>query len=916
MVLAILPLVLGWLGCFCVMRELAARQHIHPDWRLSWVLACIWWGILLTFIVEGSSALYSFNAASISVAWIGSGAILLGLAAGLAARRGALAPAAIREWRAQITRHWKNQAPADARLLLFGAVTVIGVLAGIAITLPTTNYDSMTYHMARVMHWIDQQSVAYYPTMNGRQLESGPWAEYSMANLYLLQGNDQLVNLVQWFSMLSSVIATCLIARQLLPGWKQAALASDVAIDPPVYTRQRITALTCILVATLPIGIAESVTTQNDYATACWLVCLMCMALALFFDPTNLWYVLGAGGALALGFLTKATMALFAAPLVAMLVLFLLVRLNRNWLRLRLLLILGISFVLINGPQMQRNYALYGSPLGSPGTVQLQRNQSFTFSGTMSNVIRNLSLHTATGIEPITRYLHNVVLLAHSLTGRALNDQEITFIYEPFHLQEGFRSGDSDANNPYHLLLIFISFAFLIAANRRLEPKLLLYGGIIVASFILFCFYLRWQPWHSRFHLVFFILFSPFVAIVLVNALPRWIPFAISFGLMYLAFMCLAYNETRPINVERNFTQLPREQQYFMESSGLYKPYTDTADDIITSGCKEVGLNFRFNDWEYPIWMLLRNRGFEGRMYNVGVQDASATIQTNNPVPCAVITTSGKLPDPLAMTLPDRTQHGPINIYWAESGSEWAQLTYFTQPGTVSVFQNEQQLPLSSEPMTMTLRTGRPGVLELTSTITSATGISLTDNELQMTTSSGYIQRRALDQHLLAFEIPSPGETTIITFALRKPLPEHAEILQNIHWVWKPAAAQWAAILGIDNPNGLEFVEDDSFFWIGEGSTTLHIRARSQGNLQLYADFWMGPSLPNVNTRRLLVETETGYHKEMTISGGEQMISVPISLADTNITLTPMDKPSVDITSANDPRPLLIGVKGLRAELH
>src|SRR6185436_3517118 len=141
----------------------------------------------------------------------------------------------------------------------------------------------------------------------------------------------------------------------------------------------------------------------------------------------------------------------------------------------------------------------------------------------------------------------------------------------------------------------------------------------------------------------FFVLFSPLVAIVLVNSLPRWIPFAISCGLIYLAFMCLAYNAARPINSQRNYTQLPREQQYFMEAEALYRPYADTADDIITSGCKQVGLNLRFNDWRYPIWMLLRNRGFEGRIYNVGIQDASATIQTSNPAPCAVITTSDKL---------------------------------------------------------------------------------------------------------------------------------------------------------------------------------------------------------------------------------------------------------------------------------
>ena len=67
----LLPLFSGWLACYALCRELAARGSIHRDWRVSWVLACIWWGMLLTVMVETSSLFHAFNAPVIATAWAG-----------------------------------------------------------------------------------------------------------------------------------------------------------------------------------------------------------------------------------------------------------------------------------------------------------------------------------------------------------------------------------------------------------------------------------------------------------------------------------------------------------------------------------------------------------------------------------------------------------------------------------------------------------------------------------------------------------------------------------------------------------------------------------------------------------------------------------------------------------------------------
>ena len=61
-------------------------------------------------------------------------------------------------------------------LIVIGLILLITLL--IALKAPPNNFDSMTYHMARVSNWIQQQSIKYYPTAIERQNYSMPLAEY------------------------------------------------------------------------------------------------------------------------------------------------------------------------------------------------------------------------------------------------------------------------------------------------------------------------------------------------------------------------------------------------------------------------------------------------------------------------------------------------------------------------------------------------------------------------------------------------------------------------------------------------------------------------------------------------------------------------------------------------------------------
>src|SRR5262245_14708358 len=87
--LRIAPLLLSWVGFFWLGREAAARRLLDSDWRLSWILACLGWGAVVTLLVELSSLAGWLTAGTLFAGWtVVCLALFLG-AGSLARKRGA-----------------------------------------------------------------------------------------------------------------------------------------------------------------------------------------------------------------------------------------------------------------------------------------------------------------------------------------------------------------------------------------------------------------------------------------------------------------------------------------------------------------------------------------------------------------------------------------------------------------------------------------------------------------------------------------------------------------------------------------------------------------------------------------------------------------------------------------------------------
>ncbi|MDQ6671596.1 MAG: glycosyltransferase family 39 protein [Chloroflexota bacterium] len=305
------------------------------SWRWTFISACVLWGVLVTGITELLSLANWIYPLCLAIAWL----LVLTAVAGRSVILLSRQPRAVRLPFVDIDNH---EVALLACLVLVVALT--GVVA--AISAPNT-WDSMTYHMSRVAHWIQNRSIADYPTHILRQLHQSPWAEYAVMNLQLLGGTDRLANFVQWFSMIGSLIGVSLIIEELGGDRFVQMLGAAIA-------------------ATIPMGILQASSTQNDFVVSFWLACFTYFVLRIRRtqgqSTPDLPVICGTGASLGLAILTKATAYLFALPFCLVTIA---IVLRRPKLRLvGSLTVVPILALALNVGQYQRNMAVYGSPLG------------------------------------------------------------------------------------------------------------------------------------------------------------------------------------------------------------------------------------------------------------------------------------------------------------------------------------------------------------------------------------------------------------------------------------------------------------------------------------------------------------------------------------------------------------------------
>ena len=499
--------------------------------------------------------------------------------------------------------------------LLAGACAVVLPVGLVALASAPNSTDALGYHLPRVIYWAQQASVRFFPTGNFQQLTHPPMAEYLMLHTYLIAGNDHFVNLVQFLGFCGSIVVVWNIARVLGAQTRGCAIAA-------------------VFCATLPGAILQASGVKNDCVLSLWLAAMVYFALRWTRDPAprNL-----AALALSLGLalFTKGTAYLLAPPVLAAL----LARTPRRLLP-RLLGVLALGVVLVNGPHYLRNMDLSGSPLGfsSAGGDGRYRwaMDRFGLGPTLSNVMRHLSGHLSARSPAWNQQVYQAVLAAHAALGVDVNDPATTWPYTRFQAPAN-SNHEAAASNRWHFLLALAVIPALWLVRDR-SSAVWYYAGL-AGAFVLFCAVLRWQLYMHRLYLPLFILAAPVAGLLAGRFLHPLLQVALCILLLDGAKPYVLENWTRPLKGPASVLKMARSEGYFSDLKHYADPedYRRSVAAILESGCRRVGIDTSWFDLEYPLQALLRGADASYTFVHSSVRNVSARYAQPGPAPCAVV---------------------------------------------------------------------------------------------------------------------------------------------------------------------------------------------------------------------------------------------------------------------------------------
>jgi hypothetical protein len=588
-------------------------------WRDATMLAATVWGVFVVLITELLSFPSWLTKARLAFAWL-----VIDVAALIylwqLVRQEAYRHGMMRPWTE--LHQWVSRIDAADLGLLRGASVILAVVGAVGLLSPPNTWDVMVYHMPRVVHWMQNHHVAFYPTHELKQLHMPPWAEFAMLHLHALAGSDSFNNLVQWFSLFASIVGVTLLAQFLRAGHRGQVLAA-------------------VICATIPQGLLQASGAKNDYVAAFWLLAFTYYLLNFKREPT-LTNALGIGAALGLAWLTKGTAYIFSAAILTAWGLAWLWKGRKGFELLALAAVVAIG---LNAGHFARNYNLYGSPLGpgaeGPPAAFKYTNDDMTLSTLASNVMRNLAIHMGTGSRRANAALEWSVAAVIQTLGGDVNDPRTTWDFTSFHVPQA-PYDEALAGNPIHLVLIGVALVMLTGwGGLRKSRGLVIYAIGLALAFTLFCTLLRWQPWNTRLHLPLFVLWSAAIGVVLERTWPRRATYILAVLLLLLAVPVVLNNQLRPLALGKEFNILHRDRValYFAGQKELLDSYRAAVEFVNKGECLNIGLDLPSNSYEYPLLRLLGAASGEKNVRAVGVGNPSAVYARAESSfrPCAII---------------------------------------------------------------------------------------------------------------------------------------------------------------------------------------------------------------------------------------------------------------------------------------
>ncbi|MER5700341.1 hypothetical protein ABT023_00050 [Micromonospora sp. NPDC002296] len=628
--------------------------------RLAVIRAAVVTGAFAVLTVELLGALRLLTLPAFAVAWL----IFLTVAAGAAGRRRRRdgtpgdPAAAARAGLARLAGRWRTAGRGE-RLLAgtVGGLVLVELL--IALLAEPNNFDSQTYHLPKVEHWVAQRGLEFWPTAIHRQVTIPPGAEYLLLHLRLFTGGDALHNLVQWAAGVGCLLGAARIAAQL-GGGRRAQL------------------LTAFVLATTPMVALQATSTQTDLVCAAWVACVATLAL------DGLRRRAGAGTLLLLGAATGLTAVTKTSGLIGVGPLLLLWGIGQ--LRLAYLdgpvrtagddpgrpvlvgvgagavgdgdhpavtagpagpavrggvtgrpagpsrgagvartaagslLVLLVALVVV-GPFLARVQAEFGHPLGPPRlreSIPMERHDP---ASVLVNALRIGHTALDTPLAPVRAGTAEAIMAGSRAIGVDPQDRAITFGREVFPVPAWYPDEDRVAF-PLVGALALVGAVLALARPARVAPAaagaLRAYAVVVVAAVLLHTAMIKWQPWGNRLLLYALILAAPLAGLWLDALFRRRLApgrRSVAAGLAATVLaasalagvLALSYGFPRRLVGAGSVLTTSEWDTRFLRRPQWTDEFRGAADAVRASGARRIGLVQQNDNWEYPWWLLLRD---------------------------------------------------------------------------------------------------------------------------------------------------------------------------------------------------------------------------------------------------------------------------------------------------------------------
>lgn len=591
--------VLLLLACF-ILIFFSLGIYYKPDNSRKEVLliSIVSFSVLIVFITELLSSLHRLNFFGILISWVVVGVINVFY---LYLNKNRLF-SFINNLKLDTGKKLKGLTKLQLTLMVGVALILILVFIQ-GIIYPPNNWDSMTYHLARITSWVSHQSVDHYATDITRQLYQPPFAEYVIMHVNLLSGGDYFSNAVQFFYFLFVVLAVVLIIENLGLG-REYKIAGIL--------------LTC----TIPEVILQASSTQNDVVISLFVISALYFIIQAS-KSCNLKYFLFFGFSIGLSVFTKGTGYLYLAPII----LFAFVSVGKSFIKtfnyryLWFSLVAGLCFLSINAGHYNRNYKLWGNILGLDEQESKEySNQRMNAGFFLSNCIKNAGLHLCLMyVGDVAKTSDSVIYKIHRVAGIDINDPAVNYRNNKFSTKSPVTNEDT-APNMLHFLFSGVAFMMLViqgifSKGKRLNQHVIWLIVIILLQVSFFCLYLKWQPWHSRLHIPFFLLSVPLICYALNNfRLFKKIFYGIAPLFFVYALLVVLHNSLRPYT---SIINQPRYQKYFVNKPESYQEYNAVYESIKDANYNNIGINLGIDDWQYPLFKDCFSRPMNPIYFNV-----------------------------------------------------------------------------------------------------------------------------------------------------------------------------------------------------------------------------------------------------------------------------------------------------------